>query len=224
MKLLDWVQLVELDVLDVEFQGITVLDLNWDAHKLDWRIQIETFPARRNLSPQEVVLLSSRVKARIFRHERNVLVVACLLDEHLKHRVGVLPLNMHLKFRLLHKLAALVALKLFLWALLEMDIHIALLDAPSAVVWAGGLEVIDQLLQAHVGLEAHWECFLAARTFADREDLEALLTDDRTTLHAIERYLRQIEANDAFQLVEGQLLGERVGVGVHHAVGLVARS
>lgn len=106
----------------------------------------------------------------------------------------------------LQEFAALFALIQLLRTRLQMNVHVPLLDPRPAIVRTLRLEIINQLLQTHIGLEPKRQRLLAARALPLPQTLEALLANDVPALHAIERDLRQLEADDALQLIEGQRL------------------
>lgn len=84
MQFFDCVQLVKLDVLNVKIEHISVLDLDWNADQLNWRVEVELLPAWWNFPSQELVVVSSGVEARV-RHLRQVVLILILLDEHPEH-------------------------------------------------------------------------------------------------------------------------------------------
>jgi hypothetical protein len=109
---------------------------------------------------------------------------------------------MVLEHILLNKRSALLTFEGLLRTCLQVDVHVTLLDSLSTLEWTLSLKIIDQLLKAHVRLEAEWQSFLACRAFALSQIIKARLTDDISALHAIERNLRKLEAYDTFQLIE----------------------
>lgn len=191
----------------------------WDTHKLYWWIKVEPFPAHWDLPSQEEIVLTPRHRTRAIRHERVILLLNIFFDEHLKHRIRMLSLNMELEHILFEEFAALITFKESLRTLLQVNVHVPLLDPLSTIIRTVQLEIIDQFLKAHIGLESNWQSLFAARTLPLLKIAEALLAYDVATLHAVKGDLRQLEANDALQLIERQLLLQVVHIAACHHVG-----
>jgi hypothetical protein len=114
------------------------------------------------------------------------LIIIVRLQKLLKQRIHMLSLNVVFEFDFLEVLATFSTLVHFLWAILEVEWQVSLLDSGRAPVWAVHLKLTDDFVKTHIWLEPGWQRFLAIRALFGPELSEAALADDGAALLAIE--------------------------------------
>ena len=92
-----------------------------------------------------------------------------------------------------------------------MELEITLLASGATLQRAVHFEFADDLVQAHIGLETVWEVYLTVGALLGSKLPEAALADDGAALLAVEGRVWQFEADNALQLLEAQLLRDKVG-------------
>ena len=87
-----------------------------------------------------------------------------------------------------------------------MDLKVAFFDSCSAPVSTINFELIYDFAEAHIGLESRWQVFFAIRTYLFSKLTKASLTNNGSALLTVPRHFRQLEANNAFQLLKCEFL------------------
>ena len=113
----------------------------------------------------------------------------------------MLPLDVELEEAMFELLATLSALVQPLRAHLKVRLHISLFNVHSAFIGARDLTLVDDLVQSHVGLKSPGKENVALGTlgWVVRKQLKASLADYGSAPLAVERFVGQFKANDAFQ-------------------------
>ena len=125
-------------------------------------------------------------------------MILLLLDKFLKHLLLMLSGNMIFENIFFHLLSTLRTLIQPLWAILQMHLHVTLFYSQTALLRALHFKLINDFLQAHVGLESLRKLYLTIRTFLGSQLAKAGLANDGSTLSTIIWRFWKIEANYAF--------------------------